>query len=139
MRNQLLLLAAGATLFAASCKKSDNIVCDAKPAANTEATSKKAGVPFTGSMVYAFGTEANLPCECGSFFPIGTLAGTGNLSHLGNATSMIKPCVAPLIQNGQQIGDHVGVECGSFVAANGDELFCHTYPVSYTHPEPTRP
>lgn len=124
----LFLIALGSAVLFASCKKEDNCV---KPGStNTTAVenvAKKSGVPFTGSMTYQFVGE-NVPCDCGEFTAVGNLVGTGNLSHLGNATSKIKPCAQPLIQNGAMIGQLIGIECGSFVAANGDEVYCHTYP-----------
>src|SRR5690606_10600790 len=51
-----------------------------------------------------------------------------NLTHLGKTYSMVKPCLAPIMQDGNYIGDHVGVECAYFQAANGDFLYCYTYP-----------
>lgn len=125
MRN-LLFIAFSATVIFASCKKDDACMQPATTSSTTE-TAKKAGVPFKGSMTYNFVAE-NVPCDCGSYFPVGNLFGTGNLTHLGNATSKIKPCAAPLMNGDVRIGDIIGVECGSFVAANGDEVYCHTYP-----------
>lgn len=126
MKNQVLLLLACAALGFSSCKKTDcNEPTTAAP--SLEATAKNAGKPFKGSMVYNF-TGENVPCDCGSYYPVGNLVGSGNITHLGNATSRIKPCAQPLIVGGQEIGQIIGIECGSFVAANGDELYCYTYP-----------
>lgn len=125
MKN-LFFVAIGTLVLFASCKKEDNCV---KPANTTavENVAKKSAVPFKGSMTYAF-VEENVPCDCGEFSPVGNLHGTGDLTHLGSATSKIKPCAKMLIQNGTPIGQTIGIECGSFVAANGDEVYCHTYP-----------
>lgn len=128
MKNKLLLMAFAA-LFLASCSKESNTTTSA--ISTDQASLAKQGPqarPFTGSMTYNFAPNENLPCDCGDFFPIGTFSGTGNLSHLGKTTSLIKPCVGPLLQDGNLIGNHVGVECAYFVAANGDSLYCYTYP-----------
>lgn len=126
MKNKLLLMAAATILLASCSKDNDSIV----PTVNQESMMKQGpqARPFSGSMTYTFAANQNLPCDCGDFFPVGTFYGTGSLSHLGNTTSLIKPCVAPIIQDGNYIGDHVGVECAYFVAANGDSLYCYTYP-----------
>jgi hypothetical protein len=123
----LLLLALSTAVLFTSCKKEDSCVKPISNAAATGSVAKKAGVPFTGSMTYQFVGE-NVPCDCGSYFPVGNLSGTGILTHLGNSTSKIKPCAAPLMNGDVRIGDIIGVECGSFIAANGDEVYCYTYP-----------
>lgn len=129
MKNKLTLVACAAVMFLASCSKSNDSIV---PTVSVDqASTMKKGPqarPFSGSMAYTFAPNENLPCDCGDYFPIGTFSGNGNLSHLGNTTSMIKPCVAPIIQDGNYIGDHVGVECAYFVAANGDSLYCYTHP-----------
>lgn len=124
-----LLLAAFAALSFASCSKDGNITTSA--ISTDQASMAKKGPqarPFSGTMSYNFAANENLPCDCGDFFPVGTFSGTGNLSHLGKTFSLIKPCVQPIIQDGNYIGNHVGVECAYFVAANGDSLYCYTYP-----------
>ncbi|MCD6062190.1 MAG: hypothetical protein K0R82_101 [Flavipsychrobacter sp.] len=126
MKN-LFFIAIGTLVMFASCKKEDNCVKPDANATSIENTAKKSAVPFTGSMTYSFVGE-NVPCDCGEFQAVGNLHGTGNLTHLGNATSKIKPCATYLMQNGNPIGQTIGVECGSFVAANGDEVYCHTAP-----------
>ena len=128
MKNKLLLMAL-ATLLIASCSKESNTTIPV--ISENQASMAKKGPqarPFTGSMTYNFAADENLPCDCGDFFPIGTYSGTGNLSHLGKTTSLIKPCVGPLLENGNLVGNHVGVECAYFLAANGDSLYCYTYP-----------
>lgn len=124
------MLAGVLVLFASCSKESTEVV----PTVNAESTAKKNQArPFTGSMTYYFAPGADLPCDCGDFFPVGTFQGSGNLSHLGNSTSMIKPCVAPIIEDGQYVGDYVGVECAYFVAANGDSLYMYTHPYNLMH------
>ena len=126
MKNKLILVACAAIMLASCSKSNDSIV----PVVNTEDLAKKGpkSRPFSGSMSYSFAPNQNLPCNCGDFFPVGTFSGSGNLSHMGKSSSLIKPCVKPIIQDGNYIGDHVGVECAFFVAANGDSLYCYTYP-----------
>lgn len=128
MKRVLLMVAAAGMLFA-SCSKDNNSAI--KSITADEAALAKKGPqarPFSGSLTYEFSMTENLPCNCGTYAPAGTLAGSGNMSHLGKTTSLIKPCVAPIIQGGQFIGNHVGVECAFFVAANGDSLYCTTRP-----------
>jgi hypothetical protein len=129
MKKQLLLIACAASLIL-SCSKTKNETLAANPlAANSSVRSAaRAANPFTGSITYQFSTEFDLPCDCGSFYPGGNFFGTGNFSHLGLSTSKIKPCLSPVIVDGVQTGNHVGVECASFVAANGDEVYLHTHP-----------
>lgn len=126
MKSRLLLVAL-TTLIIASCSKESNTVA---PTVEQESVAKKGPKtrPFKGSLSYTFAPSQDLPCDCGSFFPVGTFEGTGNLSHFGKSYSQIKPCVTPIIENGQQIGEHVGVECAFFEAANGDRVEMYTYP-----------
>lgn len=122
-RNQFLLFLLSALLFLGSCSKDEET-----QSKNGPSLKQNQGKPFTGSMNYQFNPFMDLPCDCGSFYPAGTFSGSGNISHMGLATSNIKPCLAPIIVGGNEIGSHVGVECASFVAANGDELYCYTHP-----------
>src|SRR4051812_20653383 len=105
MKLQLSLLLAGVVLIA-SCKKESTEVTPAASQNQLSAMAKSA-VPFKGSINFQFSTTQNLPCDCGSYYPVGTFFGTGNITHLGNATSMIKPCVAPLMNGDVHYGDHV--------------------------------
>lgn len=126
MKSKLLLLAS-LTLIIASCsKESDSLVSTV----DQESVAKKGGTarPFKGALTFSFAPNEDLPCDCGDYYPVGTFDGTGNVSHLGNTYSQIKPCVSPIIQDGTPIGEHVGVECAFFVAANGDSLYLYTYP-----------
>jgi hypothetical protein len=87
------------------------------------------GVPFKGSILYHANTSFDLPCNCQGMYPAGTFSGSGTLTHLGLTTSNIKPCVYPMFSpEGSYIGNHVGIECASFVAANGDELYLNIHP-----------
>jgi hypothetical protein len=47
---------------------------------------------------------------------------------MGFTTSTIKPCASLIISGGTATGEHVGVECAIFRAANGDELYVHANP-----------
>lgn len=133
MKSKLLVLSA-AILLVASCKKVDNsALTSGDVAANVESTSMakqkcKESHKLTGTLVYDASTAFNLPCNCGSYVPLGNYYGTGELSHLGTATSKIKPCMAPIIANNQMIGMHIGAECGTLVAANGDKINCDIKP-----------
>ncbi|MES2702051.1 MAG: hypothetical protein V4649_05400 [Bacteroidota bacterium] len=128
MKKSLLTLMSAAVLFA-SCSKNDNkengTVCGVRP---TQTAAAKSAQPFTGQITYHFTMDYDLPCDCGSYYPAGNFYGTGNLTHLGASSSRIKPCLSPIFSGTTQIGDHVGVECASFVAANGDELYMYTHP-----------
>lgn len=126
MKNKLFLVAL-VTLIAASCSKNSETLV---PTINQESLEKKGpkARPFKGSLAYSFAPNEDLPCDCGDYYPVGTFQGTGNLSHMGNSYSQIKPCVSPLIEDGNQIGEFVGVECAYFVAANGDSVYLYTHP-----------
>lgn len=122
----LLPLMLGAVLFAASCSKTDNLIPAADQQAKQEQPAMKQGPkPFSGSMVYQVSTAFDLTCNCDptttNFYY--NLLGSGTLSHLGLSTSKIKPCITLT-----SYGFHVANECGSFVAANGDELYTTVSP-----------
>jgi hypothetical protein len=131
-----LLTIMSAAFLLASCSKSANEVLptDAISASETEEGALKKdcnddnGKPFKGSLVYHYTESFNLPCNCGSFADAGNYFGTGNLTHLGNSTSKIKPCIALIFSGSAPIGVHVGQECGSFKAANGDEIYTSVAP-----------
>lgn len=124
MKKMLLFLLSGA-LMVTACNKGTKE--DISNSAVVKTVGKQAR-PFTGSITYHFATDFDLPCDCGAYYPAGSFYGTGNLSHLGMSSSKIKPCLSPLFSGTEHIGDHVGVECASFVAANGDELYLYTHP-----------
>jgi len=104
------------------CNKSRNEIVPT-PTTTTPTVAMRADNPFAGTVIYKASFTYDLPCDCKGFMPVGTYVGTGNLTHLGLITSNIKPCVSPTAY-----GYHVAVECGSFIAANGDELYCDTAP-----------
>ncbi len=126
MKNYFMLSALIVVLFTA-CNKDNSVV----PTVNEDASSlakKNQPRPFKGSLSYSYSVTQDLPCDCGDYYPVGTFEGTGNLSHFGKATSLIKPCVAPLFEDGVQIGEFVGVECAYFEAADGDIAYLYTHP-----------
>jgi hypothetical protein len=126
-KNQLLLFV---TFFAAmvitSCSKDGNEVT---PAATSHTAQMKASPVKTisGSITYQADMNYDLPCDCGPYFNVGTFSGSGTISHLGLATSSIKPCLSPTVVNGVP-GYHVAQECATLFAANGDQLICETLP-----------
>ena len=121
-----LLGFASLLLIISSCCKEDNLVADKNQGSLQLKTSPVK--PFQGTIVY-LPSNQDLPCDCGNFQPVGTFSGSGNLSHLGLVSSKIKPCTAPIFDNNfNVVGLHVGMECGSFIAANGDELYVLPYP-----------
>lgn len=131
MKKQLFAVLASAALFSACSKKSNDIVPSNTETVSTtaQAKSKKCSVPFTGYINYHTTTAFNLNCTPSSgSFPAGNYDGSGNLSHMGITTSKLEPCVTPLFAGTTQIGFKVTDVCGSFTAANGDEIFCHVYP-----------
>jgi hypothetical protein len=134
MKKQLLLIAI-TVLFISSCSKSNNnnVAPSSETAVSASQSSQskiagKCGKALTGSLNYAFTDAFDLPCVYGSFTPVGNLYGTGTLTHLGLSSSKIKPCVSPIYLGTVQIGDSVGVECATLVAANGDQVFTHIRP-----------
>jgi len=119
----------------ASCSKSkDNVLTTSSTEASKFGAGKSVGKPFSGSILYHFSSAFDLSCNCQTYYPAGNFYGTGNLTHLGLSSSKIKPCVAPIYSGGVYIGNHVGVECASFVAADGDELYLsiHPYDILFT-------
>src|SRR4051812_23104638 len=114
MRKQLLL-GVGSIMLLFSCSKDNNTTLSVTPGEQQHKVAGRTSSAFTGSMSYHFTTDYDLPCECGSYYVVGNLYGTGNMSHMGATTSKIKPCVSPLFSGDNHIGDHVAIECASFV------------------------
>lgn len=127
MKNKISLLA-GLVLLIAACSKDTNDVVPSADADLMAKNTKNSPIQFSGSFTFSPAFNEDMPCDCGSYYPVGTFTGTGNLSHFGKSFAMIKPCVAPIIEGGNYIGDHVGVECAYFVAANGDTAYTYTHP-----------
>jgi hypothetical protein len=126
MKKQVLFLFVGAMIFSSCSKRNDQLTTD--NVSMPKVAAAKASVPFTGSVTYHYTPDYDLPCDCGTYYPAGNFYGTGNFTHLGLSSSRIKPCLSPLFSGGTHIGDHVGVECASFTAANGDEVYLYTHP-----------
>ncbi len=132
MKNKLLI-AACALAFATSCNKATNTAIPTANNANTvesadlqsTAMSKSSGRPFKGSLSYSINTSLGLSCNCGAMATVGDFEGTGTVTHVGLLKAKNKTCVAPIIVSGNYVGNHVVVQCASFVAANGDEIYCN--------------
>lgn len=127
MKLQLLSIL-GAALLISSCTKSSNEELTGNTTPNTLSNARVAGKPFKGAMMYHYNSELDLTCDCQEYTSAGTFSGTGNITVLGLTTSDIKPCAAPIFAGGAFVGNHVGVECASFVAANGDKVYLYTHP-----------
>lgn len=148
-----LLLVMGMMVITASCRKSSNdSLISNQTGVNKNTPAERHSRPFKGRIDYAFTTDFDLPCDCGSYTAAGNYYGTGNFTELGLTTSKIKPCTSPLYGSapsarasagsttqptgplpaspftGTVIGNKVGVECASFVAANGDILYLSIRP-----------
>lgn len=135
MKNGLLALFAAALLITSCSKKNDNTLLQSTQATEqgSQALSAKGGAKvarnISGSMHYVFTTEFDLPCDCGTAGEAaGNYTGTGTFTHLGRSSSMIKPCLSPIFSGSTMIGQHVGMECGTLVAANGDEIYINIQP-----------
>jgi hypothetical protein len=135
MKNQLLLLGFFFVFITACSKKNDPAAT--APVNNNATTTNQGNHPkfagksdntISGSIHYTFTTSFDLPCDCGTYTSAGNFYGTGILTHLGLSTSKIKPCLSPIYSGPVQIGEHVGVECNTLTAANGDELYCNILP-----------
>ena len=94
------------------------------------ATARKSR-PFKGTVVYDFVPESELTCDCttpGSSEG-GPYVGSGNITHMGNVYADNVPCfiVTNVIPDGQggfiPTQFHIPNQCGTLVAANGDELY----------------
>lgn len=147
MKSYLVLSVFAASLLFASCAK-DTQTQPATPVAtqsSIDEMSKKDkhnwdddddrdcnrcddGKKLKGSMTFHISETYDLPCNCGQFQSAGTYSGSGNISHMGNTTSDIKPCIAPIFQGTALVGYHVGVQCGSLKAANGNYLYVNINP-----------
>lgn len=134
MKNKSIIVAFSlVAVFAASCNKATNNVIPTADNANTvenvdvqsTAMSKNSGVPFKGSLSYSINMSLNLPCNCGALATVGDFEGTGTVTHMGLLKAKNKTCVAPIIISGNYVGNQVTVQCASFVAANGDEIYCN--------------
>lgn len=113
-------------LAAGSCRKAKtDAQTNNKPDVSSVAKTSR---PFSGSMTYHFTTDFDLACTHPETIPAGNYNGSGNLSHLGATTSRFEPCIVPMFSGNAVIGLHVMHVCGSFVASNGDELYCSSRP-----------
>ena len=111
----------GMAIIAASCSKNNNesipMSVEGKAPSKSVAMKTSATKPFKGSMTMQPDGGSPL-CSCAEGVPIvGTLSGSGNITHLGLTTTTIQPCVVPV-----PTGFEVKSVCGSFFASNGDEL-----------------
>lgn len=113
-----------------SCKKEEGIL----PSAQTSEPElvqphmKKGPKPFSGSLTTQLDLPANLPCNCGTNIDLGTSTGSGNFSHMGNTSVILRPCVSFT-----QTGIDVAVQCGTLTAANGDKLYTNINPYTLTY------
>jgi hypothetical protein len=128
MKNKVLL-AVVALLIIASCRKANNIM-GTEDGSNvpTNSANKSHAVPFKGTMTYMLNNTLNLPCNCGTSFAVGDFDGSGNVTHMGLLKSKNKTCASPIMVGPTQIGNHITVQCGSFIAANGDEIYVNISP-----------
>ncbi len=136
MKKKLLIIALVAAT-AMGCNKAANNHGIAPSAEATLAASdvmpegaagKSTARPFKGSLTYNLNTSLGLPCNCGSLIPLGDFEGAGTVTHMGLLKAKNKTCVAPIIVSGNYVGNRITVECASFVAANGDQIFCNIPP-----------
>lgn len=135
MKNTLLILFAAVLMITACSKSNDNTLVQTTKATvqNSQGASAKVAAKvarsINGSMHYVYTTDFDLPCDCGTAgAPAGNYTGTGTFTHLGVSSSKIKPCLSPIFSGTTMIGQHVGVECGTLVAANGDEIYLNILP-----------
>src|SRR3569833_3090037 len=127
MKKQILFVMV-MMLVIASCKKSGDKIVQTTSRASAHNGAARAATPISGSIHYTFTTSFDLPCDCGANSPAGNYLGSGTLSGLGMCSTKIKPCLSPIFSGGTLIGQHVGVECNTLAAANGDELYCNILP-----------
>jgi len=125
LRSTLIILI-GSFAFFTACRKSENIT------PTRQQPVLRVNTPFSGSMTFNLTTSSSF-CNCASLGnPMiqsqGVFQGTGQMTYFGNCTSVIEPCAGLNFVNGVPVGIHVAMECGSFVAANGDEVYCSIPP-----------
>ncbi|MBL7681975.1 MAG: hypothetical protein JNK00_01345 [Flavipsychrobacter sp.] len=133
MKNKLLTIALIASVVAGCTKSANNNIVSPDTnktvSDNTElpdgAASKSTARPFKGSLSYQINTSLNLPCNCGPMGTIGDFEGQGTVTHMGLLRAKNKTCVAPIIVNGNYVGNRIVAQCASFIAANGDEIYCN--------------
>jgi hypothetical protein len=132
MKNSLLLMFAAMLLITSCSKTNDNALVQATSQDNQKAAARTTGKvdhSISGSMHYVYTTDFDLPCDCGTAgTAAGNYIGSGTFTHLGLSSSKIKPCLSPIISGGTVVGQHVGMECCTFAAANGDEMYCNILP-----------
>lgn len=132
MKNKSIFIAL-AVMAVTACNKSTNKVIPTAESTNTlqsadvqsSAMAKKSGVPFKGSLSYSINMSLGLPCNCGALATVGDFEGTGTVTHMGLLKAKNKTCVAPIIVSGNYVGNQITVQCASFTAANGDEIYCN--------------
>jgi hypothetical protein len=90
---QPLLLAIFSILIISSCRKDEHMV-PAQPQQTMQPKAKKSAKPFSGSLTTSPSTTVNLSCNCGTLIDLGTSTGSGNFTHMGNTSVVLKPCVS---------------------------------------------
>ncbi len=128
MKHPLLIAIMLLTIM--SCRKAGNDVVSTTADNGTAATAmqKSTSVPFKGSMTYTLNTTLNLPCNCGTLATVGNFDGQGTVTHMGLLRSKNKTCASPIMAGTTQIGNHIVIECASFRAANGEEIYVNINP-----------
>ncbi|OSZ78945.1 hypothetical protein CAP35_12060 [Chitinophagaceae bacterium IBVUCB1] len=137
MKNSFLYIAA-ISIIAVSCSKRSATNHTTSPTTETIITEdaslttgsagKSTSRPFKGSLTYQLNTSLGLPCNCGPLIPLGDFEGTGTVTHMGLLKAKNKTCAAPIIVNGNYVGNRITAQCASFTAANGDQIFCNIPP-----------
>ncbi len=128
MKSKLVIMAF-ALLSVAACRKSTNMVANTEvPSMTSNSAAKGTSVPFKGAMTYTLNPNLNLPCNCGALITVGDFEGVGNVTHMGLLKSKYKTCASPIMAGSIMIGNHVVIQCGSFTAANGDEVYVNIAP-----------
>lgn len=133
MKNKLLIIALIASVVAGCTKSANNNIVspdtNKSVSDNTQlpdgVASKSTARPFKGSLSYQINASLNLPCNCGPMGTVGDFEGKGTVTHMGLLRAKNKTCVAPIIVNGNYVGNRIVPQCASFVAANGDEIYCN--------------
>ena len=123
MKTKLLIIVMMMAV-AMSCRKGSGSALQAtgSESAPTNLANKNTGRPFKGSMIFQLSTTLNLPCNCGTLATVGSFTGQGNITHMGLLQSQYKTCASPIMAGTMQIGNHIVITCGKFIAANGDEI-----------------
>lgn len=131
MKKNFFLAMLVALIFV-SCSKTDDPFIPVNESTNQNETgvlNKKDYHEISGKLTYKSSTAFDLDCGdhwSEGYFTDGNYLGQGELKSLGNTKSKTKAWVNFIYGSAGPIGVHIGYQCLSFTAPNGDDLYLST-------------